>query len=368
MKFTIAKESILPLLQYAVNFTASKNLNVILQNLLIEAKDNRLYLRSTTFQTGFSCSLDAEIAEAGITTVNAKKLSDIIKETPDNADIDFQFDGAQLHLYSGNSKFYLQTMDPSYFPVSPTITPEYSFSVEGKLFVALLKRIAFCVSNDTLKVEYNGAHLGVFGNTIELSSADYQRAATASTSFENSIIDEFIINIPKKTVLDIIKIFDNAEKIEVETDRRQISFSTKNITVTSNLIEKYIKSLSRLFQAEYKLKAQLNREEITGVVKRIAPMASELTNGLQFSFQGSQLTVSSLESEYGKGVATIDGIIYEGEAIDIVFNAKHLLEILQNITSAAVIFEMNSEKQPVLILPDNGEAKYLLVPISIEKI
>ena len=368
MKITIMKEAMYSLLQHAGNFTTSKNLNMILQNILIEAKDDKVFLKTTNFQTGFSCVLNATVIEPGITTVSAKKLSDIVRTIPDGKDIDFVFDGSRLHVKSGKASFHLSTMEASLFPNSPVITPEYAFNIKGDLLIALLKRVAFCISNDTSKIEYNGAHMGVMANNIELSSADYQRIATTSATFEGVFSDEFIVNIPKKTVIDIIKIFENAENIYVATDKRQISFSTEDITITSKLIDKYIKSLTKLFQNEYKLTALMNREELAEVVRRISAITSEQTYGLLFSFQNSQLTVSSLETEHGKGIEIIDDVEFKGEAIDIIFNAKHLLEILSNTDSPKVTFAMNSKTQPALILPDSGDAKYLLVPISIEKL
>jgi len=368
MKFTITKETLYPMLQYAVNFTASKNFNMILQNILIEAVNNQISLKTTSFQTGFSCALSANVIEPGVTTIPAKTLSDIVRAIPDNNDINFIFDGSTLHIKSGKTNYQLPTMDPSLFPNSPSITPEYSFEIKGQQFISPLKKIAFCISNDTLRTEYNGAHMNIVANRMELSSADFQRIATTATEFDNNITDEFTINIPKKAVLDIIKIFENAENIHVITDRRQISFGMENVTITTRLIEKYIKSITRLFQVEYSLKAVMNREELIGVVKRIAPITSEQINGLFFSFQNSQLTVSSHETEYGKGTEVMDGVDFKGEAIDVVFNTKHLLEILSNIETPEVIFAMNTKTQPVLILPNNGKVKYLLVPITIEKI
>ena len=368
MKFTITKEIMYPMLQHAISFIATKNFNMILQNVLIEAANNQISLKTTSFQTGFNCTLSANVIEHGVTTVPAKTLCDIVKAIPDGRDIDFVFTGSTLHVKSGRSNYQLSTMDASLFPDSPKITPEYSFNIDGYLFISQLKKVAFCISSDTLKIEYNGAYMNIIADRIELSSTDLQRIATTSAVFENKISDEFIVNIPKKTVLDVIKIFENSKNICIATDKRQISFSTENITITSKLIERYIKSLTRLFQTEYNLKALINREELAGVVRRIAPITSEITHGLLFSFQNSLLTISSLETEYAKGTETMDGIEFNGEAIDIVFNAKHLLEILSNIDSPEITFAMNSKTQPALILPDNGSAKYLLVPISIEKI
>ena len=366
MKFTIVKEKLYPVLQNAGNFT-SKTLSTILQNLLIEASATSVTIKTTNFQTAFTCTLDANVLEPGATTVSAKKLSDIVKELPDGKDIDFIFDGSRLHVKSGRSSFQLSTMDADLFPKSSAITSEYSFTIEAEPLLSIFKKVSFCISNDTSKLEYNGAHINVFADKIEVSAADYQRIATTSITF-SGFSDEFMVNIPKKTILDIIRIFEGVPSITIETDRRQILFKTDSMSVSSKLIEKYIKSITRLFSVEYKLNAKMNRQVLSEVVKRISAITSEITHGILFSFTGANLTVTSLETEHGKGMELIEGIEFDGETIDIIFNAKHLLEILSNITTDTVRFAMNSKAQPALILPESDDAKYLLVPISVEKL
>ncbi len=367
MRFSVDKNKLYSVLQHALNFTASKNLSTVLQNVLLEAADGKLTVKATNIQTGFSSTIDADVYAEGSTTVYAKKLSDIVRELPDNEQINFVFDGSQLHIKSGKSSFHLSTMDAELFPKSPTIVPEYAFDANGELLLSLFKKVVFCISNDTSKIEYNGAHVSVFADHIEISAADYQRVAIASGNFEGTFSDEFIVNIPKKTVLDLLKIFEGVEKIHIETDKRQILFSTENITLTSKLIEKYVKSLTRLFQVEYKISALISRIVLSEVVKRISAITSETTHGVLLSFKDNTLTVNSLETEHGLGTEVIDGIEFDGEMIDIIFNARHLLEILANTTSEKVRFAMNSKNQPALILPEDSDAKYLLVPIAIER-
>ncbi|MDR2884974.1 MAG: DNA polymerase III subunit beta [Deferribacteraceae bacterium] len=368
MKFSVAKEKLYPFLQHSGNFTTNKNLSTILQNILIEAEGTHVTIKATNFQTGFTASIEAQVVTPGVTTVSAKKLSDIVRELPDGKEIDFVFDGSRLHVKSGKSSFQLSTMDAELFPKQPTITPEYSLTIDGAMLMDLFKRIAFCISTDTSKVEYNGAHMNIFGDRIEISAADYQRIASSSEKLAEPFTDEFIINIPKKTVLEVVKILDGAKNIHLETDKKQVAFKTDSISITSKLIEKYIKSLTRLFNEEYRNTALIDKGNLFEVVKRISVITSDVTHGVYLSFAGSQLTITSMETEYGKGQEVIDDVEYSGEPMDIIFNAKHLMEILSNITSERVKFAMNSKLQPALILPDNQASKYLLVPIAMEKI
>jgi DNA polymerase-3 subunit beta len=367
MRFKVVKDDIYPFVQYANSYTSPKNLNTVLQNILIDTESDVVTLRSTNMQIGFSGTLKAAVEEIGSVTVSGKKLMDILKELPDGAVVDFNHDGSKLNIKSGKSSFRLSTISPEMFPTMSEITPEYFIKVKSETLQTLLKRTAFCISNDSSKIEYTGAHFSVYGNKLEISAADFQRIATSKANFEEEFSDEFTINIPKKTILELMKILDTSEIIEVETDKKQVLFKAGDVTIYSKLIEKYIKSITKLFDNEYPVKAKINTKAFAEVVRRVSTITSEITHGVVLSFSNGTLSINSLETEYGQGHETMDDIVYEGEDMDIIFNARHMIEIVTNISSEYFNLEMIGKRNPAVILPEDESYKYLVVPISIDK-
>ncbi|GAB1536084.1 DNA polymerase III subunit beta [Geovibrio sp. ADMFC3] len=367
MRFKVVRDDIFPFVQYANSYTSPKNLNTVLQNILIDAESDTLSLRSTNMQIGFSGSLKAAVEEIGSATVSGKKLMDILKELPEGAVVDFYHDGSKLNIKSGKSSFRLSTISPEMFPTMSEIKPEYFIKVKSETLQTLLKRTAFCISNDSSKIEYTGAHFSVYGNRLEISAADFQRIATSKAGFEEEFSDEFTINIPKKTIMELMKILDITEFVDVETDKKQVLFKVGDIVIYSKLIEKYIKSITKLFEAEYPIKAKINTKAFVEVVRRVSAITSEITHGVVLSFNNGNLSINSLETEYGQGHETMDDIIYNGEDMDIIFNARHMLEIVTNINSEYFSLEMQGRRSPAVILPEDESYKYLVVPISIDK-
>lgn len=367
MRFKAVKDEIYPFIQYANSFTSPKNLNTILQNILIEAESDGVTLRATDMQVGFSGKADVSVESTGIATVSAKKLLDIVKEIPDGSLIDFSFDGSKINISAGKSSFKLSTISHEIFPTMAEITPEYSLKIKSSMLFDLIKKTSFCISTDASKIEYTGAHLAVYGNKLEISSADFQRIATSSITFDEEYANEFIINIPRKTVIELMKVLDHDEYVEVDTDRKQIIFKIGTIQIYSKLIEKYIKSITKLFSNEFPLTAKLKRTEFLDVIKRVSAITSEVTHGVVLSFKEDGLTLYSLETEYGAGNETIDNYEYSGHPIDIIFNSKHMVEMVNNIDTDHFILSMIGDRSPAVILPETGNYKYLVVPISINR-
>lgn len=368
MRFSAVKESVLPYIQYATSFTSPKNLNTLLQNIHISVEENKLTMKATNYQVGFCCSMDVDASETGALTVSGKKLFDIVKELPDGSLIDFNFDGSRLNIKSGRSVFKLSTMSPEGFPTMSDINPEYYLKIDSKELITLLKRIWFCISNESQKLEYTGAQFNVYGNCLEMFATGLQRVAIASTLFDTEFSDEFTVNIPKKTIVELIRILEGRGPVEIETDRRQISFKTENMIIYSKLIEKFVKGVSRLFNNEYPVKAKMDRKQFIDAAKRVSAISSEDTPGLMLSFENGSLSMASLETEYGQGSETLDDIEYSGDKFDIILNARHVTEILSNIETDGFTLEMADRRSPALITPESERYRYLVVPISIDKI
>lgn len=368
MKFSVIKEKILTHLQYANGFTSSKFINPLLQNVYLSVEENVLTMRTTNYQIGFSATIDVDMVESGSLTVSCKKLLDIIKELPETAMVEFNFNDNRLNIKSGKSLFRLATTDIETFPTMAPITGEYYLKLSSKDLISLFKRVSFCVSNEHQKVEYTGAHFNVYGNCLEVYATGLQRVAIANTIFDMNFSDEFIVNIPKKTVTELMKIIENKDIVEISTDKKQMSFKTGNITVYTKLIEKFVKGVSKLFLNDYPIQARLEKKIFMETAKRIATITDEDSPGISLSFETGRLTLSSLETEHGLGKETIEGIEYKGDPFNIIFHARLLQEILNNIESDHFLLEMSSHRSPALITPESDRYRYLIVPISIDKI
>ena len=366
MKFQINKNEIYQIIQQAYSFTSIKNIETILQNILIEAIDNKIYFKTSNIMSGYEAYIEKHVNKEGKITVSCKKLLEILKELPTDADIDFDFNDNKLHIKTNSTSFSLSTIDPSVFPTMSDITPEYYVKIKGDKLLNLLNKTYFCIANEASKISYKGAHFKIIGNKIEVSSSDFQRIAIANDTLDDKYFDEFIINIPKRTIMELSKIIDCNIDIEMETDKKQVLFKIGNKIIYSNLIGSYISSLNKLFESQFTIKIKMSRDKIFTSLKRVATITNEINHGVVFSFKGESLKISSMETEYGYGNETLDGIKKIGKDISFIFNARLFLEIISHINSDYFYLHLVGSKNPVIISPDEEGYKYLMVTISLE--
>jgi len=367
MKFKIIKQEIFFILQNAVNFISVKNKNTILQNIYIQAENNRVKFKTNNILSGFCAELEINIEREGTTTVICKKLLDIIKEFPDSSIIEFDFDGSRLKITSGQATFTLATMPPELFPAMADITPEYSLKLNSSSFAEAINKTIFCVANTSTKLEFTGLHLKVYGNKLELYSSDFQRISSALINLPEDQSDEFLINIPKKTASDILKVIEHTSSVELLTDLKQLMIISGNIKIYARLIEKMVKSIHTLFVQETPIEALVSRDSAIDNIRKVMAIASEITHAIVLSFSPQGITSYSLETEYGQGLDKIEILGYKGDNIDIIVNGRLLLEILNHVDSKNLIFKLSGRRNPIFIYPESGNYKYLLVPLAMDR-
>ena len=117
MKFSINREQLLKPLQQVAAVVEKRQTLPVLSNVLMEVGDGQLSLTGTDLELELVARLPLEGEhQAGETTVPARKLVDIAKSLPAEADIRFEVDGERMLVRSGRSRFSLATLPASEFP------------------------------------------------------------------------------------------------------------------------------------------------------------------------------------------------------------------------------------------------------------
>src|SRR5258708_15632930 len=118
MKVTIERSVLLKALGHVHRIVERRNTIPILANVLIEAADGKLALKSTDLDLEASEQVAADVAQNGATTVPAHMIYDIVRKLPDGAQASLETTGetGQLVLRSGRSRFTLQALPASDFP------------------------------------------------------------------------------------------------------------------------------------------------------------------------------------------------------------------------------------------------------------
>jgi DNA polymerase-3 subunit beta len=96
-------------------------------------------------------------------------------------------------------------------------------------------------------------------------------------------------------------------------------------------------------------------------------MADERSRAIRFHLEPNQLVISSQNAEEGEAREAIQ-TEYNGEEIDIGFNAQYLQDFLNVIGDGSVAFEFKDGNSQAQLRPADGgdyEYKYVVMPMRL---
>jgi len=134
----------------------------------------------------------------------------------------------------------------------------------------------------------------------------------------------------------------------------------------SRIIEGKFPNYEAVIPTENPNKLVVSREELLQSIRRVALLSSDRTKGVKFKFAKDKITLFSSNPEIGEARDEVSSE-YQGEELEIGFNAQYILDFLTITQSEKVFLELKDSKNAALIKPEEEDLNYLyvLMPMNI---
>ncbi len=363
MKVQCNREVFLNGIQQVQNIVANKTTLPILSNVLVEAQNDELTLTTTDLEVGIRCRFPAKVAQDGVTTVPARRLSNIVKELPDKAIHWETLDSNVSTLRCGSSFFKILGISRDEFPKMPQFGDKVSFKIEQKVFKELLTKTAYAISHDETRYVLNGLYLGVSGGKIVVVATDGKRLAFIEKGIDGAEDLAFEVVVPSKAVGEISRILKDEGKLTVSVSRNMISFDSDDSSLVSRLIDGKYPSYKQVIPERTSERVMLGREEFLQAVRRVAQLTSERANSIKLSFSKGKLVITANSPEIGEAREEV-AVVYEGKDVQIAFNPSYMTDVLKNLEDQSIFFEMTDSASPALVKTDY-DFVYVIMPMRI---
>ena len=371
MKFTVEKSSLFKSLSHVQSIVEKKNTLPILSNILIEAQNNSLVLSATDMDISITEKINCNVIEEGSTTVTAHTLYDIIRKLPETSEIEIiSNDGKIMSLRAGKSKFSLSCLLKDDFPIIEIGDLENEISIESLKLFKLIDKTRFAVSNEETRYFLNGIYFHKIENNninyLSLVATDGHRLAKFDCEYNDSIKDIPGVIIPKKTVNELYKLlsdFDGSVKINLSSNK--IVFFVGESILISKLIDGNFPDYKRVIPKENKNTLKVDRLSFSLAVDRVSTITTDKLPVIKLKIMNNMVNLTSVNNE--SGTATEDmNVNYSGDEIEIGFNSKYILEMINNLEDETVILEFKDSASPVIAKEEsNPNLIYVLMPMRV---
>ncbi len=364
ISLTIEKTVLLNALSNVQAVVANRNTMAILNNVKLDAEGGKLTITATDLDILVSESIAANIITSGSLTVNARALFDIIRKTPDDSvDIRGNADTGKIQIKGKSCRFSLPCLNSDEFPIIDRGDLDCEFDINAIDFLKLLNKTKFAVSNNEAQYYLNGVNLHTDDDKLISCGTNGHKLAKVSIDF---MVDNFPnIILSTKSVGIIAKIFDKpTANIKIAVSTTKICIACDDTSLIAKLIDGTFPDVNRCIPIGNDKIFNINRELILKSIDRVSLAASAKTSKITLSIKSNIATLSAKSDESGDAADDLE-IACDIEDFKINFNSKYAIEILSNIDSETVDFNMQDSKTGIIInTPNNNNDIYIVMPMG----
>ena len=370
MKFIVSSSSLLKQLSGINGVITSNPVVPILENFLFEINDSQLTITASDLQTSMITEMEVEAKDSGSIAVPAKILLETLRNLPEQP-VAFSIDEEtySVELSSDNGRYKLAGENATDFPKVPVVSDGYTVDISSDILGTAINNSIFATSNDELRPAMTGVYLNLGENSTTFVATDghrlirYRRVDVAAET-DNAII------IPRKA-LNLLKASLPAEitHVTLEFNPANAYFKFNNVKLICRLIDERFPDYENVIPSDNTNHMTINRLEFLGSLRRIAIYANKTTHQVRLKITGSELQISAEDLDFSNEASERLMCEHDGEDIEIGFNARFLLEMLNNLDSNEITLQLSAANRAGLIVPkdkdENEDILMLVMPVML---
>jgi DNA polymerase III subunit beta len=343
----------------------------ILSMILISADDRSVNISATDLEISMQQKIEANVITAGSITISGRKLFEILKESKSNDISIKEKENNWVYISDDKTQYNLACMSAEEYPVF--VEPEHVDMVEMEC-TALADMINKTIYAITL--EEAGYKLsGVYTERIKRDEISFLRMVSTD-GHRLSLVDKKIddldkikmekgVMIPKKGLLELNKLTSEGEKISIGFKENNCVAKNENSLVVIRLLESKFPDYREVISIELKNSISLNRNELLDGMKRMMILSSESSKGVQITLHNNIMELVSINPDLGDVKDNIK-IDYPGDSVEMGFNSKYFVDVLQSMESETVIIGFNDNSSPCMLRGEDDKGFLgLIMPMRI---
>lgn len=374
MKFIVSSSDLLSHLQSVSKAISVKSSVPILDHFLFELENGVLTITASDLESTLITKLEPENIEGdGSIALEAKRLLDILKEFPEQP-LTFEIDPETLatDILSENGKFSVVGAPAEEFPKQAELDDADITKLElpAAMLDEAIGKTLFATANDELRPVMNGIFFDLNTESVTIVASDshklvkYRRRDIKADN-ESSFI------LPKKPASLLRNVLAReTENVGIEFDKKNAVFTLTGYKLICRLTEGKYPNYDSVIPTDNPAKLIVNRSQFYNIVKRVSVFSNQASNLVKLKLEGNLLTISAQDIDFSISAYERMNCEYDGEELEIGFKSVFLTDILSNMDSDQVVFELADPSRAGILLPfeaedENVEEVMLLMPMMI---
>ena len=370
MEFTVRKFDILREVGLTQGVIEKKTTIPILANLLMDAEGESLHIAATDLDVGIKSSCPAKVKKAGAITTPAKNFLDIIRALPDS-DIKIKtLENNWVQINCASASFKIVGLPQDNFPNLPELKSSL-VEIPGKFLLNLINKTIFSIASEESRYTINGALLILKPLSVTMVATDGHRLAHIEKQVQlDPLNSEIKTLIPRKALAELQRLLAEADEKDLVSfgkDETHLFFRIKNRLMISRMLAGQFPNFDAVLPKENKKTVVLNREDITGAVKRVSLLADDKSKSIKILLETNRMEISSNNADLGEAREVLE-TSYDSGPVQIGFNCQYLLDFLLATEDTKISFDFKDDQSAGQLRPATEEEyhyRYIVMPMRL---
>lgn len=369
MRIVIKKSAILNGIKFCNNMIGQNIIYPILQSILIEIKNNSIYLTSSN---GISSSIykiseGIQIFEEGTVLIKARTLLNIISKLDDEDVLLEKMDNSLLKIKSGRFDSNINIMNVEEYP-------NLKFDNSGWDTIAMSPKQLFEINKKVSpSVNTNVEKESVFnGILIDSETENHMLRTIASDTFKLSLIkyhfngSKFKMIIEPSIIKNILEIANNSEIHFFKRDSK-IIIKFNNVIISTKNIEGNFPSIDKIINQDYVSSLKIDKYKLQNVLNRgLSLIINDNKPIANFRISRNDILISFKSNEIGSASETIEIESNNIDRIDFDINISYLISLLKPFEKNEITIYISDINKP-LMFKDENDVKFTQILVPLRK-
>jgi DNA polymerase-3 subunit beta len=374
MKFVASSSQLLNSLQAINKVISTKNTLPILDNFLFTIEGHMLEIVASDLETTMITRMSiTQGSEPGIIAIPARLLIDLLSKFSEQP-LTFVINTATfaINIHSENGQYSLPGNDGTLFPQLPALDTENSARMEigSEVLLSGISKTVFATGDDELRPVMNGIFVELSEDSLTFVASDAHKLVRyRRNDVAPGCAGSFIL--PKKPASLLRNVLPKeSEKVTISFDNKNARVDLEGYTMVCRLVEGRYPSYNSVIPQNNFNHLTIDRVELLSSLRRVQVVANPASSLVKLELKGNQMDIFTQDVDFAIAGHETLKCQYEGDPMSIGFKSVFLIEILSNLSTADVCFQLSDPSRAGVIVPvqneeQNEDVLMLLMPMMV---
>jgi len=339
----------------------------VLSCAYLKVEKTNLIIKTTDLEQTIVSTNKIKNEQEGSVCIPMSRFYEIIAALPNEEIKITSNEDCLVEINSNQGTYKITGRETKEFPETTEETKKEQLEIPGKDFLNIIEKTGYATSKDDLKPALSGVYIKIEPSKITSVATDGHRLVKYIQNKETKI--QIALTIPYKFLKIIKNNIDPTEKIKIEVDENSLSTQQKEFKITTRIIKESFPDFNSAIPENNSIKAEIDAAVLISCLKRVSIFSNRTTKQTLLSFTKDGVVVSAQDPENSTSAKEHIDCLYKGEDLTVSYNAKYLIEALQNNGEKTINIFLSTALTAAILQPkkqkEKEELTTLLMPLRI---